>query len=148
MLQNQQRGIVRILAAWALIVGLAAAAYAVPQAKPATASAQAPKAAATKPATTQPATAAKSPAAKPAAAAPARTTAKATKAVKTTRTAKATTAKKAPAKASAAATKPAAPPLTAGRRDPFRSLLVRPEQQAQALPAGKKGLVISQLNVD
>lgn len=139
MLRNQQRAIVRILAAWAAVGGLAVAAYGMPQAKPATPTTQAPKAAATKSATTQPATAAK-----PAATTPAKTAAKATKAAKT---AKASTTKKAPAKA-AEAKKPAMPTLAAGRRDPFRSLLIRPEQQAQALPAGKKGLVISQLSVD
>lgn len=119
MLRNQQRAIVRILAAWAAVGGLAVAAYGMPQAKPATPTTQAPKAAATKPATTQPA-------------------AKATKAA---------AAKKAPAKA-AEAKKPAMPTVAAGRRDPFRSLLIRPDQQALALPAGKKGLMISQLSVD
>lgn len=117
MLRNQQRAIVRILAAWAAVGGLAVAAYGMPQAKPATPTTQAPKAPATKPATTQPA-------------------------------AKATKAKKAPAKTAAETKQPATLPVAAGRRDPFRSLLIRPEQQAQALPAGKKGLMISQLSID
>ncbi len=39
---------------------------------------------------------------------------------------------------------------TRTRRDPFRSLLVRPEdlQAAQALPPGKRGLVVAQIRVD
>lgn len=132
MLRNHRRVIMRILAVWVVIGGLAAAGYAGPQAKPAPAGKQAPAATATKAAPAKPA---------PAQAAPA----KVTKPVKAT---KAAPAKKAPPKAKAEAKKPVTPSLAAGRRDPFRSLLIRPEQQAAALPPGKKGLVIAQLSVD
>lgn len=131
MLANHKRGIVRILAAWAVIGGLAAASYAMPQAKPAPAGAKAAPAKA-----------------EPAKAAPAKAaSAKATPA-KPTKMAKAVKTKKAPAKAKAEAKQPVTPSLAAGRRDPFRSLLIKAEQQAAALPPGKKGLVIAQLSVD
>lgn len=45
---------------------------------------------------------------------------------------------------------PAAPRGPAGRRDPFRSLLVRADDAAAvaALPPGKRGLLIGQIRVD
>ncbi|MFQ5816426.1 MAG: hypothetical protein ACE5H2_00530 [Terriglobia bacterium] len=45
---------------------------------------------------------------------------------------------------SAVARRPRAP----GRRDPFRSLLVRADQLTQALPPGKPGLLIGQIRLE
>lgn len=51
--------------------------------------------------------------------------------------------------AAAPAASAAAPVAPAKRRDPFRSLLMRPEELAgQALPPGKRGLVIAQVQVN
>ena len=163
MLRNQQRAVVRILAVAAVLAGFCLASYARPQAKPTTTQPQAPKAktaAAPASATQAPAKTAAKPAptgtqAKPAAAKPAAakapTTAVAKKAPATAVAKKAPAkaeAKKAPVKAEAKKEAPPAPPVAAGRRDPFRSLLVKPEQAAQVLPPGKKGLVIAQLSID
>lgn len=167
MLRNHQRGVVRILAAAVTLAGFCFASYAMPQAKPAATQQQAPKAktAAAPASTTQaPAkTAAKAaPAATQAKPALAKAQAKPTpakvpaKAVARKGPAKAVAkkaaakveAKKAPAKAEATKAAAPAPPVAAGRRDPFRSLLLKAEQAAQVLPAGKKGLVIAQLSID
>ncbi len=42
------------------------------------------------------------------------------------------------------------PEMRKGRRDPFRSLLVRPDDlaAAQALPPGKRGLMVGQIRLD
>ena len=172
MLRNREQPMAGILAVAALMAGLAIASYAAPQAKPA------PKQAPAKPAAAQPQAkpvpaAAQAPKAAPKAAAvpaatkaaPAKPAAKTAakpaaekapaKAVAKKAPAKAA-AKKAPAKPAAkkAATKkpeekkPETPSAAAGRRDPFRSLMVKAEQQAQVLPPGKRGLVISQLSID
>lgn len=121
MLENRQRSVVQFLVVAVILAGFAVASSAMPQAKPATSQA--------------PATTAKAPAkAAPAHPAAARAA-----------------AKKAPAKAEGqkeAKAAPAAPPLAAGRRDPFRSLLVKAAEQALMLPPGKKGLVIAQVSID
>ena len=48
------------------------------------------------------------------------------------------------------AARPGSPPQVVERRDPFRSLLVRPEEtiEGQPLPPGKRGLVIAQLTLN
>lgn len=132
MLEQRTARILRVLAVAATLVGFCLASYAMPQAKPAGSQPQATKPAPA-PAKAMPAAVKPAPAQAPASRAPARA------------------AQPAAAKAEVkkpAAKQPEVPPIAAGRRDPFRSLLIRPEQQAQALPPGKRGLVIAQMSID
>jgi len=65
-------------------------------------------------------------------------------------TVKAQVQQKPAAGASQPAAAPAEAPKVVKRRDPFRSLLVRPDEMpgGQALPPGKAGLIISQVTVN
>lgn len=166
MLPNRERSKAGILVAAALMWSVAIASYAAPQAKPA------PKQAPAKPAAAQPQAkpapaAAQAPKAAPAAAkaAPEKPAAKAAAKPAAEKAPAKAVAKKAPEKPAAKKAaakapakkapakkpeekKPETPSVAAGRRDPFRSLMVKDEQKAQVLPPGKRGLVISQLSID